>query len=111
MDSQAQAAVQMPVMSTRSVDGMQVNLEDDPAWRNFLGSLQRRGQFAGAAQGSEAYRRLLSEAQTEFQRWAAYERTTAELAAPADCVDALLQVPSLRSLRPPNPILPLINRC
>ena len=77
----------------------QVNLEDDSAWRAFLGGLQRRGQFAGTAEGSDAHRQLLAEAQQAFRRWAAYERTTAELAAPADCVDALLQVPQLRTRR------------
>jgi hypothetical protein len=86
-------------MSTHSLHTVQVSLEDDPAWRTFLSSLQQRGQFGGAAEGSDAYRRLLTEAQQAFQKWAAYERTTVELAAPASCVDALLQV---RSLRPAN---------
>ena len=66
--------------------------QDDPAWHAYLDGLRRRGHFAGAAEGSDAHSQLLSGAQEAFRRWAAYQRVTAALAAPADYVDAQLQV-------------------
>ena len=78
-----------------------MDLQDDPAWRAYLSSQQQRGHFAGAVEGSDAHSQLLATAQDSFRRWAAYERVTAELAAPAECVDALLQV--LRSGQPYAP--------
>lgn len=64
----------------------------NPAWEAHQGSLQRSGYFGGNIEGSAAHRRLLAAAQDSFRASEAYERSTAELAAPARRIDALLEV-------------------
>ena len=71
---------------------VQVDPQEDAAWQAYMSGLQRRGYLAGAAEGTESHGQLLSEAQNAFQRWAASGKETAQLAAPADYVDTLMQV-------------------
>lgn len=81
-------------------------LAGNPGWVAFKAALEQRGYFQGCLPGSVQHSQLLAAAMHSYRESEAYRQSTAALAAPALCIERLLQQAVDPASFPPPETLP-----